>query len=183
MPSGSIIASASGSVQSKSDWRNEASPSPTTPVANDILVQRRRNKKTAVRFFRRLRKGQGREPRWLVTDKLRNDDAAHRAVMPTVEHSNAAYANTRADVSHQPTRQQEYHLRGVASSIQAQRLGARSCNAIYLAKTTYMLSHFPAELKFRLSKLKTKLFSLYGTARPAPKPELVLSPVNDLGWC
>ncbi len=29
----------------------------------DILVQRHRNKKAAVRFFRRLLKGQGREPR------------------------------------------------------------------------------------------------------------------------
>jgi putative transposase len=29
----------------------------------DILVQRRRNKQAAVRFFRRLLKGQGREPR------------------------------------------------------------------------------------------------------------------------
>jgi putative transposase len=50
----------------------------------DILVQRRRNKKAAVRFFRRLLKGQGGEPRWLYTDKLKSYDAAHREVMPTV---------------------------------------------------------------------------------------------------
>jgi len=31
--------------------------------AIDILVQRRRNKQAAVRFFRRIVKGQGREPR------------------------------------------------------------------------------------------------------------------------
>jgi len=91
----------------------------------DSLVQRRRHKKAAVRFFRRLRKGQGREPAWLITDTLKRDDAAHRAVMPTVEHSNDVYANTRADVSHQPTRHQEYHLRGFASSIQAQRVLTR----------------------------------------------------------
>ncbi len=30
----------------------------------DILVQRRRNQRAAERFFRRLLKGQGREPRW-----------------------------------------------------------------------------------------------------------------------
>ena len=41
----------------------------------DILVQRRRNQRAAERFFRRLLKGQGREPRWLVTDKLRSYDA------------------------------------------------------------------------------------------------------------
>ncbi len=54
----------------------------------DILVQRKRNKKAAIRFFRRLLKGQGREPRWLVTDKLRSYAAAHRTVMPTVNHIN-----------------------------------------------------------------------------------------------
>ncbi len=43
----------------------------------DILVQRRHNKKAAVRFFRRLIKGQGGEPCWLFTDKLRSYDTAH----------------------------------------------------------------------------------------------------------
>jgi putative transposase len=83
-------------------------------------VQRRRNKKAAVRFFRRLINGQGGGPRWLVTDKLRSYDAAHREVMATVEHINTVYANNRVEVSHQPTRQQEYHMRGFASSKQAQ---------------------------------------------------------------
>ena len=87
----------------------------------DILVQRQRNKQAAVRFLRRLIKGQGGEPRWLVTDKLRSYDAAHRTVMPTVHHINHVYANNRAEVSHQPTRQREYHMRGLSSSIQAQR--------------------------------------------------------------
>ncbi len=66
----------------------------------DILVQRRRNKQAAVCFFLRLLKGQGREPRWMMTDKLKSYDAAHRTVMPTVEHINAVYANNRAEVSH-----------------------------------------------------------------------------------
>jgi putative transposase len=87
----------------------------------DILVQRRRNKHAAVRFFRRLIKGQGGEPRWLITDKLRSYDAAHRDVMPTVEHINTVYANNRVEVSHQLTRQQEYHMRGFSSSKQAQQ--------------------------------------------------------------
>jgi len=76
----------------------------------NILVQRRRNQKAAERFFHRLLKGQGREPRWLITDKLKSDGAAHRTMMPTVNHSNQVYANNRAEVSHQPTRQQEYHI-------------------------------------------------------------------------
>ena len=44
----------------------------------DILVQPRRNRRAAERFFRKLLKGQGSEPRRLVTDKLRSYSAAHR---------------------------------------------------------------------------------------------------------
>jgi len=91
----------------------------------DILVQHRRNQRAAERFFRRVIKGQGGEPRWLVTDKLRSDDAAHRTVMPIVHHKNHVYANNRAEVSHQPTRQREYHMHGFASSSQAQRFLTR----------------------------------------------------------
>ena len=84
-------------------------------------MQRRRNKKATERFFRRLLKGQGGEPRWLVTDKLKGYDAAHRTIMPTGTPINRVYTNNRAEVSHQPTRQQEYPMRGFSSSPQAQR--------------------------------------------------------------
>jgi putative transposase len=87
----------------------------------DILVQRRRNQRAAERFFRRLLKGQGGEPRWLMTDKLKSYDAAHRTVMPMVSHINQVYANNRAEVSHQPTRQRESHMRGFSSATQAQQ--------------------------------------------------------------
>jgi putative transposase len=89
--------------------------------AIDILVQHRRNQRTAERFFRHLIKGQGGEPRWLMTDKLKSYGAAHRTTMPPVEHINHVYANNRAEVSHQPTRQREYPMCGFASSPQAQR--------------------------------------------------------------
>ena len=52
----------------------------------DILVQSRRNRQAAARFFRMLLKGQGREPRRLITNKLRSYSAAHRIVMPSVVH-------------------------------------------------------------------------------------------------
>jgi putative transposase len=84
-------------------------------------VQRRRNQRAAERFFRRLLKGQGGEPRWLITDKLRSYDAAHRTIMPTTKHINTVYANNRGEASHQPTRQQEYDMRGFSSPTQAQR--------------------------------------------------------------
>ena len=44
----------------------------------DILVQSRRNKRAAQRFFRKLLKRQGREPRRLITDKLRGSAHGRR---------------------------------------------------------------------------------------------------------
>ena len=87
----------------------------------DILVQPRRDRCAAERFFQKLLKGQGGEPRRLVTDKLRSYAAAHRKVMPSVLHDTAAYANNRAEVSHQPTRQRERQMRRFKSPAQAQR--------------------------------------------------------------
>ena len=58
----------------------------------DILVQPRRDRHAAARFFRKLLKGQGRGPRRLITDKLGSYAAAHRTVMPSVVHSTG---NTR----------------------------------------------------------------------------------------
>ena len=87
----------------------------------DILVQPRRDRRAAERFFRKLLKGQGREPRRLVTDKLRSYAAAQRTVMPSVIHDTGRYENNRAEVSHQPTRQRERQMRRFKSSAQAQR--------------------------------------------------------------
>ena len=125
----------------------------------DILVQPRRNQQAAARFFRRLLTGQDGEPRWLVTDKLRSYDAAHRAVMPTVEHINQVYANNRAEVSHQPTRQREYHMRGFASSTQAQRfltLHGLTHNLFRLGR------HLMKALNYRL--LRTQAFQVWPSA-------------------
>ena len=87
----------------------------------DILVQPRRNRRAAERFFRKLLKGQGCEPRRLVTDNLRSYGAAHRTVMPSVLHDTTRYTNNRAEVSHQPTRQRERQMRRFKSAAQAQR--------------------------------------------------------------
>jgi putative transposase len=89
--------------------------------AIDLLVQRHRNARAAKRFFRKLLKGQGREPCRLVTDRLRSYAAAHRSVMPSVAHDMRRYANNRAEVSHQPSRQRERLMRRFKSVGQAQR--------------------------------------------------------------
>ena len=87
----------------------------------DILVQRRRDRLAAERFFNRLLTAQRGEPRRLVTDKLGSYAAAHRKVMPSVPHDTSRYANNRAEVSHQPTRQRERQMRRFKSDAQAQR--------------------------------------------------------------
>ena len=87
----------------------------------DILVQSRRDRRAAARFFRKVLKGQGRAPRRLITDKLRSYSAAHRTVMPSVVHSTRQYENNRAEVSHQPTRQRERQMRRFKSAAHAQR--------------------------------------------------------------
>jgi putative transposase len=52
----------------------------------DILVQSRRHKQAAKRFFRKLLKGLQYVPRVIITDKLRSYGAAKREILPGVEH-------------------------------------------------------------------------------------------------
>lgn len=52
----------------------------------DILVQSRRNKKAAKKFFRKLLKGLRYVPRIVIIDKLKSYGAAKREVLPEVEH-------------------------------------------------------------------------------------------------
>ena len=90
----------------------------------DILVQSRRNRRAAVRFFRTLLNKQGCLPRRLITDKLRSYAAAHRTVMPSVIHCTDQYANNRAEVSHQPTRQRERQMRRFKSAAHLQHFAS-----------------------------------------------------------
>jgi putative transposase len=53
----------------------------------DILVQKRRSKKAAMKFFKKLLKGQQATPLKIVTDKLRSYSAARREIMPSVAYS------------------------------------------------------------------------------------------------
>ena len=87
----------------------------------DILVQSRRNKAAAKKFFRKLLKGCQYVPRVLITDKLGSYEAATREVMPSVEHRRHRRLNNRAENSHQPTRQRERTMRRFKSAGHAQR--------------------------------------------------------------
>lgn len=87
----------------------------------DILVQPRRDRTAAERFFRKILKGQGSEPRRVVTDGLRSYAPAIGNVLPTAEHDTDKYANNRAENSHQPTRRRERQMQRFKSRHQAQR--------------------------------------------------------------
>jgi putative transposase len=86
----------------------------------DILVQPKRDR-FAERFFRKLLRRAGREPRVIITDKLRSYGVAKRKVLPHVVHRQNRYLNNRAENSHQPTRQRERRMRRFKSPQQAQR--------------------------------------------------------------
>ena len=87
----------------------------------DVFLQRRRDGKAAKRFFKRLLRASGNEPRRIVTDKLRSYGVAHRELIPDAIHDTSQYANNRAELSHQPTRVRERGIRRFKSIHQAQR--------------------------------------------------------------
>ena len=87
----------------------------------DVFLQARRDGKAAKRFFKRLLRSHGEEPRKIVTDKLRSYGVAHRELIPDVIHDTSRYANNRAELSHQPTRVRERGMRRFKTHRQAQR--------------------------------------------------------------
>jgi putative transposase len=87
----------------------------------DILVQSRRNKQAAKRFFQKLLKGLHSVPRVIITDKLKSYGAAKREILPDVEHRQHKRLNNRAENSHQPTRLREKKMRRFKSAKHAKR--------------------------------------------------------------
>ena len=87
----------------------------------DILVQPRRNKQAAKKFFRKLLKGLRYVPRAIITDRLGSYAAAKKELLPSVEHCRERWLNNRAENSHEPTRERERRMRGFKSPGHAQR--------------------------------------------------------------
>jgi len=99
----------------------------------DILVQSRRDRKAAKRFFRKLLKGLQYVPRVIFTDKLKSYGAAKAEILPGVEHIQGKRQNNRAENSHQPTRVREKVMRRFKSVGHAQR---------FLSAFSHISSHF-----------------------------------------
>ena len=69
----------------------------------DILVQKRRDRAAAERFFRHSIRTTETVPHTVVTDRLRSYSAALRHVLPRAGHRRGHWLNNRAENSHQPT--------------------------------------------------------------------------------
>lgn len=87
----------------------------------DVYLQAKRDGSAAKRFFKRLLRAHGSEPRKIVTDKLRSYGVAHRELVPETIHSTQQYENNRAERSHETTRVRERGMRKFKSVRQAQR--------------------------------------------------------------
>jgi len=87
----------------------------------DMLVQRRRDTRAALRLMRKLLKKQGFTPKLLVTDKLRSYSSAFRHLRLTCPHEQGLRKNNRAENSHQVVRRQERKMQRFKSARSAQR--------------------------------------------------------------
>jgi putative transposase len=86
----------------------------------DMLVQRRRDTRAALRLMRKLLKKQGFPPKLLITDKLRSYAAAFRRLRLTCPHEQGLRMNNRAENSHQAVRRREHKMQRFKSARSAQ---------------------------------------------------------------
>ena len=87
----------------------------------DMLVQRRRDTRAALRLMRKLLRKQGFAPKLLVTDKLRSYASAFRRSRLTCQHEQGLRKNNRPENSHQPVRRRERKMQRFKSARSAQR--------------------------------------------------------------
>src|SRR5216110_2190880 len=103
----------------------------------DMLVQRRRDCRAALRLMRKLLKKQGFAPKLLVTDKLRSYAAAFRRLRLICPHEQGLRRNNRAENSHQVVRRRERKIQRFKSARSAQRflsMYAAVHNTFYLQR-------------------------------------------------
>jgi len=86
----------------------------------DVLVQKRRNKRAALKLLRKLLQNQGIPPTKVVTDKLRSYGAALRELEIEHLHDTTNRLNNRAESSHVPIRRRERKMQRFKSHKSAQ---------------------------------------------------------------
>ncbi len=72
----------------------------------DVFLQKRRDKKAAIRFLSRLL-GQYQPPRVIITDKLKSYVKPIKYMMKQADHRSHKRLNNRVENAHQPTRRKE----------------------------------------------------------------------------
>src|SRR6202030_1396395 len=87
----------------------------------DMLVQRRRDKRAALRLMRKLVRKQGFAPKLLTTDKLGSYGSAFRQLRLACPHEQGLRKNNRAENSHQVVRRRERKMQRFKSAGSAQR--------------------------------------------------------------
>ena len=111
----------------------------------DVYLQAKRDGAAAKRFFKRLLRNNGGEPRKIVTDKLRSYGVAHRELIPETIHSTKQYENNLAEQSHEATRVRGRGMRKFKSTRQAQQfLGAHAAvsNLFNLGRHLVRAEHY-----------------------------------------
>ena len=107
----------------------------------NMLVQRHRDKRAALRWLRQLLKTQGTAPEELVTNRLRAYGAAARELGLGAEHIQAKRKKNRAESSHVPLRRRERKMQGFRSPGSAQRfLAAQAAVANTFTTCRHLIS-------------------------------------------
>ncbi|WP_165485211.1 DDE-type integrase/transposase/recombinase [Legionella rowbothamii] len=111
----------------------------------DVFLQKRRNKKAAIRFLSRLLNTYPK-PRVIVIDKLRSSTKLIRQMGKGVEHRSHKGLNNRVENAHQPTRRKEKCLIRFKSPAGAQTVIAlmgetRNLFAVAVGRYTHSASH------------------------------------------
>jgi transposase-like protein len=117
----------------------------------DILLQKRRNKAAAKRFFKRVLRSSP-APRRIVTDQLHSYPAAKGEIpeLANVKHvfvKAAARLNNRAENSHQPTRERKRRMRGFCNPKRTQKF-----LSLLRADTATFRAQAASATRFTLSK-------------------------------
>ena len=87
----------------------------------DVLVQKRRNKRAAMKLLRKLLRNQDVRPTQIVTDKLKSYGSAFRDLNLSQLHETGHRLNNRAESSHVPVRRRERKQQRFKSQKSAQR--------------------------------------------------------------
>ncbi|MBV9199533.1 MAG: IS6 family transposase [Alphaproteobacteria bacterium] len=107
----------------------------------DMLVQRRRDSRAALRLMRKLLKKQGFAPNLLVTDKLRSYASTFRPLGLGCPHEQGLRQNNRAENSHQAVRRRERNLQAVQVGSIRPAVSEHACR-----RPQYLQSSTPSHL-------------------------------------